>query len=115
VSPVASKAASGADRTLPLIQVTNLTQALDELKEAGFWVLGTDVSPDVESFQKYDYSSLPTVIVMGSEGKGLRPRVKEACDMLGYIPMFGKVESLNVSNATAIIAYEVAMQQRNED
>ncbi len=114
ISPVASKAASGADRTLPLIQVTNLTQSLNTMKEYGFWVLGSDVSPETPAFQQINYAELPTVIVLGSEGKGLRQGVKDACDMLGYIPIMGEVESLNVSTAAAIMCYEVSMQQNRE-
>ena len=115
ISPVASKAASGADRTLPLIQVTNLTQALMTMKDYGFWILGADVSPETQPFHQINYTELPTVIVLGSEGKGLRQGIKDACDMLGYIPIIGQVESLNVSTAAAIMTYEVAMQQNREE
>ena len=115
VSPVASKAASGADRIIPLIQVTNLSQSLEKLKEIGFWVLGSALEEDTPVFSQLNYRDMPTVLVMGSEGKGLRPGVKGVCDMLGYIPMYGETQSLNVATATAIMAYEIAMQQHESD
>jgi 23S rRNA (guanosine2251-2'-O)-methyltransferase len=111
ISPVASKASSGADKYIPLVQVGNMNTALNTLKQSGFWILGSDCNPSTTPFHQYDFSNLPTVLVMGSEGKGLRPSITSSCDMLGYIPMYGKVQSLNVATATAIMAYEIVTQQ----
>jgi 23S rRNA (guanosine2251-2'-O)-methyltransferase len=81
------------------------------LKQLGFWILGSDCNPETPPFYQYDFNDLPTVLVMGSEGKGLRPSIASSCDMLGYIPMYGKIQSLNVATATAIMAYEIVTQQ----
>lgn len=115
ISPVVSKVSSGADRYLPVVQVGNLNQALQSLKKEGFWILGSDVSEESRAFYEYDYKKMPTVLVMGSEGKGIRDSIKSSCDMLGHIPMFGKTESLNVSTATAIMLYEITLQQNREE
>ena len=111
LSPVVSKVSAGADQWLPLVQVTNLAQSLTRLKESGFWILGTEIQEDTPAFQEIDYSQLPTVIVLGSEGKGIRPGVKQVCDMTGYIPLSGNTQSLNVSTAAAIFLYEITLQQ----
>lgn len=112
LTPTAIKVASGATEHLPIIEVTNLTKALEKCKEAGFWVLGSDCEPDTPVFYEHDYSSTPTVLVMGSEGAGMREGVRNQCDFLGYIPLEGQVQSLNISTATAIMAYEIIKQQR---
>ena len=112
ISPVGSKVASGADKYIPLVQVGNMNTALNTLKQLGFWILGSDCNPETSPFHQYDFHDLPTVLVMGSEGRGLRPSIASSCDMLGYIPMYGKVQSLNVATATAIMAYEIVTQQK---
>jgi 23S rRNA (guanosine2251-2'-O)-methyltransferase len=112
ISPVASKVASGADKYVPLVQVGNMNTALNTLKQAGFWIMGSECNPEATPFYQYDFSNLPTVLVMGSEGKGLRPSIASSCDMLGYIPMYGQIQSLNVATATAIMAYEIVTQQK---
>jgi 23S rRNA (guanosine2251-2'-O)-methyltransferase len=111
ISPIGSKVASGADKYVPLVQVGNMNTALNTLKQLGFWILGSDCNPETPPFYQYDFNDLPTVLVMGSEGKGLRPSIASSCDMLGYIPMYGKIQSLNVATATAIMAYEIVTQQ----
>lgn len=112
ISPVASKVASGADKYVPLVQVGNMNTALNTLKQTGFWILGSECNPEATPFYQYDFRNLPTVLVMGSEGKGLRPSIASSCDMLGYIPMYGQIQSLNVATATAIMAYEIVTQQK---
>lgn len=112
ISPVASKVSSGADKYVPLVQVGNMNTALNTLKQAGFWILGSECNPEATPFYQYDFRNLPTVLVMGSEGKGLRPSIASSCDMLGYIPMYGQIQSLNVATATAIMAYEIVTQQK---
>ncbi|WP_229819301.1 23S rRNA (guanosine(2251)-2'-O)-methyltransferase RlmB [Kordiimonas sediminis] len=103
-SGVLARSASGALDSIPWIRVTNLSQALDTLAEFGFWRLGLDGATDKEIGALKMGSKV--AIVMGSEGKGLRPLVKKHCDVLGKIPMTGKVESLNVSNAAAIALFQ---------
>lgn len=112
LTPTAIKVASGATEHLPIIEVINLTKALEKCKETGFWVLGSECKPDTPIFYEHDYSSTPVVLVMGSEGEGMREGVRNQCDFLGYIPLEGQVQSLNISTATAIMAYEIIKQQR---
>lgn len=101
-----AKSASGALERMPLVRVANLSQALDTLKEHGFWSAGLDAQADLSLKE----SGLPErrVVVLGSEGAGLRRLVRDHCDMLVKVPMSGAVESLNVSNAAAISFYELA-------
>lgn len=101
---VLAKSASGALELIPLVRVKNLSRAMDELKEAGFWCIGLDGYAKHSIYQ----TKLPkkAVIVMGSEGDGLRRLTSEKCDDTVKLPMNPKVESLNVSNACAVTLYE---------
>ena len=109
LTPAVAKASSGALFHLPISRVTNLARTMKEMKEDGMWVVGTHLEGSMEPW-KVDFS-LPVVLVMGNEEKGLSRLVKEACDFLVRIPMVGRVESLNVSAATAVLLYE-ALRQR---
>ncbi len=100
-----ARASSGGLETLPWARVSNLSQALDALKEMGYWHVGLDGHTD-SALSDIDMGN-NIVIVMGSEGKGLRPLVRKHCDAIAKIPMTGRVESLNVSNAAAIALYEL--------
>lgn len=100
-----ARASSGGLETLPWTRVSNLTQALDTLKEMGYWHVGLDGHTD-RAIRDIDMGD-NIVIVMGSEGKGLRPLVRKHCDAIAKIPMTGRIESLNVSNAAAIALYEL--------
>jgi 23S rRNA (guanosine2251-2'-O)-methyltransferase len=102
------KSASGAAERLPLVQVTNLSRTLKTLQQAGLWIAGTTMSG--ENLYESDLSG-PRVIVMGSEGKGMRRLTREHCDQLVSVPMMGNVESLNVSVATGVVLYEVVRQR----
>jgi len=104
-SGVLARAAAGGLEALPWVRAANLSQALEALKDMGYWHVGLDGHTDTEigSISMGDN----VVIVMGSEGKGLRPLVRKHCDAIAKIPMTGKVESLNVSNAAAIALYEM--------
>jgi 23S rRNA (guanosine2251-2'-O)-methyltransferase len=102
---VLAKAASGALETLPLVRVTNLSRALEQLNEVGFWSVGLAGDSD----QTLDTLEWPdkTILVLGSEGKGMRRLVRENCDFITKIPMTEHMESLNLSNAAAIALYEI--------
>jgi 23S rRNA (guanosine2251-2'-O)-methyltransferase len=104
-----AKAAAGAVDVLPHARVINLSRALDLLTEGGWRAVGLDGSAEATLEQALD--KRPTVLVMGSEGDGLRRLVAEHCDTLARIPMPGGFESLNVSNAAAVALYEAVRKQ----
>ncbi|MCW8964499.1 MAG: 23S rRNA (guanosine(2251)-2'-O)-methyltransferase RlmB [Gammaproteobacteria bacterium] len=110
LTATARKSASGAAERLPFIQVTNLARTLKQLQDAGLWITGTAMQG--EALYQADLTG-PRVIVMGSEGKGMRRLTQEHCDQLVNIPMQGHVESLNVSVATGVVLYEVVRQRRS--
>ncbi|PCK09434.1 MAG: 23S rRNA (guanosine(2251)-2'-O)-methyltransferase RlmB [Alteromonadaceae bacterium] len=109
LNETARKVACGAAEHVPLIPVTNLARTLRKLQELGLWVAGT-CGDGAEDIYQSDLSG-PRVIVMGSEGDGMRRLTKETCDMLVRIPMMGTVSSLNVSAATAVVLFEVHRQR----
>ena len=104
-----AKAAAGATERLPCVRATNLSRALERLSDLGWRAVGMDGSAEMTLDQALD--ERPTVIVMGSEGDGIRRLVAEHCEVLAKIPMPGGFESLNVSNAAAIALYEAARAQ----
>lgn len=110
ITPVVRKVASGAAETLPVFQVTNLARALDELKEAGVWLVGAAGEAE-QAMYDVDLRG-PVALVLGAEGTGLRRLTREKCDHLARIPMAGTVESLNVSVATGIFLFEAVRQRR---
>lgn len=110
LTAVARKAAAGAAERVPVIAVTNLARTLERLKELGYWITGL-AGEGAEDLYATDMTG-PCVIVMGAEGEGLRRLTRESCDRLVKIPMHGKIESLNVSVATAICLYETLRQRR---
>ncbi len=103
----------GAADRVPFLQVTNLARTLDELKEAGVWLVGTSDRAD-SILSEVDLSG-PLALVMGAEEKGLRRLTEEKCDHLVRIPMRGRVECLNVSVATGICLYEALRQREHGD
>lgn len=104
-----AKASAGATERLPHARVTNLSRALEQLDDLGWRAVGLDGASDVTLEAALD--SRPTVLVMGSEGDGVRRLVAEHCEVMAKIPMPGGFESLNVSNAAAIALYEAARKQ----
>ncbi len=103
-----SKVACGAAETVPYIQVTNLARTLRDLKDRGIWIAGTDMDGQIDLYHFEAPESLAWV--MGSEGEGMRRLTREHCDLLVSIPMFGTVESLNVSVATGMVLAETRRQ-----
>jgi len=109
LTPAVRTVACGAAEHIPLVEVTNLARLLDQLKEAGVWLVGTtDQAPKL--IYEIDLTG-PLALVMGSEGKGLRRLTAEKCDFLASIPMHGSVSSLNVSVATGVCLYEAVRQR----
>lgn len=104
-----AKVASGAAETVPVVTVTNLVRAMEELKEAGIWLMGA-AGEAPQSLLDTDLTG-PVGWVLGAEGQGLRRLTRERCDALVRIPMFGQVESLNVSVAAALCLYETRRQR----
>jgi 23S rRNA (guanosine2251-2'-O)-methyltransferase len=105
VNETVAKTSAGASAHFPIAKVTNIAATIEELKEKGIWIVGTDADAQ-RSFTDLDYS-MPVALVIGNEGKGIRRLVKEKCDFLVKIPMTGSFDSLNASVAGALIMYEV--------
>src|SRR6516162_3265180 len=110
VSGTVTKASAGASEHLPIAKVTNISRTIEELKERGLWTVGLD-ERGTQSYDAIDYN-MDCALVLGGEGKGLRDLVKRKCDFLVSIPMLGKVPSLNVSVAAAVVLYEIVRQRR---
>ena len=112
VTPVVCRTSAGAVEHLPVARVRNLTDYLTAAKEReGTWIYGAATSPEAVSYDAPDYSGR-VVLVLGSEGSGLRPRVAAACDQLVALPLRGRVESLNVSAAAAALLYGILQSDR---
>jgi len=111
LTPVAKKTAAGAAENLKIYQVNNIVKALEILKENGVWIAGTALESNSKNIYQTDLTG-SIGIVLGNEGKGIRPLVKKHCDFLIHIPMFGTVQSLNVSVATGIALFEVMRQRQ---
>jgi len=110
VNMTVRKVASGAAESVNLVAVTNLARTLEKLKARGIWLSGA-AGESAQSLYSIDFT-VPTALVMGSEGKGMRRLTREHCDYLIAIPMAGSVSSLNVSVATGICLYEAVRQRQ---
>jgi 23S rRNA (guanosine2251-2'-O)-methyltransferase len=108
VTAVAVKASAGASEHVRVARVTNLKRAVDEMKESNVWVYAAEAGGT--EYTKLDLDG-PVAFVLGSEGKGVRRLVREACDGTVSVPMLGAVSSLNVSVAAAVLAYEARRQR----
>jgi len=106
VTAAVCKASAGAVEHLPIARVRNLADFLADAKGVGVWCYGADRDGPID-FESVDWGG-PTVLVLGSEGRGLRPRVAAACDALVALPVRGKIESLSVSAAAAVLIYAAA-------
>ena len=104
LTDVVSRSAAGALAYIPVVRVTNISRALEELKAAGYWIYGLDERGEA-LYDEVEYTA-PTAIVLGGEGKGLHQNVARHCDQLVKIPMSGGVASLNVSVAAGVVLFE---------
>ena len=104
-----AKASAGAVEYMKVARVTNINQAISELKEKGVWVFGTAAEGSIPMYQA-DLTG-PAAIVIGNEGDGMSPLVRKNCDVMVHIPMRGKISSLNASAAASILLYEAVRQR----
>ncbi|OGU15439.1 MAG: 23S rRNA (guanosine(2251)-2'-O)-methyltransferase RlmB [Geobacteraceae bacterium GWC2_53_11] len=111
VTAAAEKTSAGAVETIPVAMVTNIAQTLEVLKKRGYWVYGLDGAARHSVYQS-DFSG-NVVLVVGSEGEGIRPLVRKQCDVVMSIPQYGGVSSLNASVAGGIALFEVARKLRS--
>jgi 23S rRNA (guanosine2251-2'-O)-methyltransferase len=103
------KTSVGTTEKVRIVRVTNIVKTMDMLKKNGFWIVGTDMNG--EDYTKIDYKG-KTAIVCGNEGKGMSRLVEENCDFIASIPMYGTVNSLNASVATAVVLFEAVKSRR---
>ncbi len=109
VTPAAAKASAGAVEHLPIARVTNLTDFLARAKDAGCWAYGA-AGEGGTPYDEPDYAG-GVVLVLGAEGRGIRPRVRSACDVVVSLPLHGRIDSLNVSAAAAVLLFEVVRRR----
>jgi 23S rRNA (guanosine2251-2'-O)-methyltransferase len=107
-----ARASAGALAHLAVAKVTNLVRTMEELKEAGYWLVGLDERGD-KNYTDVDYTS-PTGIVLGGEGKGLHELTRKRCDFVVSLPTTGPVKSLNVSVAAGVVLFEASRQRRGK-
>lgn len=110
VNSTVSKVSAGAVQYMKIARVTNISDAIQKLKDAGLWICGTDIATKTY----YDEQDLtgPLGIVIGNEGQGMSEKVKKNCDFLVKIPMKGKITSLNAAVSTGIVIYEAVKQRK---
>lgn len=109
VTPTAVKASAGALEHIPVAKTGSFASAFEKFKKAGFWVVGTDMQAET-LYTDFDFN-VPVVIVIGSEGNGLRPSSMKHCDALIRIPVKGKIDSLNASVSAGVVLYEILRQR----
>lgn len=112
VTPTVAKASAGAVENVALALVPGLPATLAQLKDHGIWIVGLDDAADRSLFDLGDLGTDPICLVLGAEGSGISRLVRERCDAIVSIPMFGRVGSLNVSAAAALSTYEIARARR---
>ena len=110
INSTVMKTSVGALDNVNIVQVTNLNNTINKLKDKGLWIVGTDMEDSV-LYDEIDYK-VPTALVIGSEGFGMSSLVKRNCDFIARIPMNGKINSLNASVAAGIMIYEVVRQRK---
>jgi len=107
ITPAVVKASAGAVEHLRIARVTNLNRAVEVLKKAGLWVAGLENDPSAVDLFEADLD-MPLALVVGSEGKGIRPLLRRHCDLLVKLPMVGKISSLNAAVAGSIALYQIS-------
>jgi 23S rRNA (guanosine2251-2'-O)-methyltransferase len=110
ITSTVTKTSAGATEHIKICQVNNLSQTIDELKEKGFWIVGSSLE-NAKNYTEVDYK-ISIALIVGNEEKGIRKLTASKCDFLVKIPMSGKIQSLNVSVATGILLFEI-LRQRN--
>ncbi|MCG0277093.1 MAG: 23S rRNA (guanosine(2251)-2'-O)-methyltransferase RlmB [Thermanaeromonas sp.] len=110
LSSAVARASAGAVEYVPVARVSNLRQAVDTLKDAGMWIIGAEGDGETLAFEA-DFT-VPLVLILGGEGKGLSPLLRKQCDMVVRLPLLGHVTSLNVATAAAVLFYEVVRQRK---
>ncbi|MEW6361050.1 MAG: 23S rRNA (guanosine(2251)-2'-O)-methyltransferase RlmB [Acidobacteriota bacterium] len=113
LTEAAVKTSAGAAEYLKIARTANLNRLIDNLKSRGIWIVGADGAADMD-YTEWDWS-LPTALVLGSEGSGLRRLVSENCDSKVRIPMYGKINSLNVSVAAGVLLFEARRRRKSKD
>lgn len=108
---VAAKASAGAIEHMKICKVTNLARTIDELKEKGIWIVGTSSNAE-KTIEQIDVN-VPLALILGNEGEGMRRLTSAKCDFLVKIPLYGKIESLNVSVAGGILMWEIKKRRRS--
>lgn len=111
VNSTVMKVSAGALNKVPIAMVTNLSQTIDYLQKKGFWIIGADLGGD--NYNEIDYSG-KIAIVVGNEGVGLSKIIRNKCDFIATIPMYGQLNSLNVSVACGIILYQAKLERRRK-
>jgi 23S rRNA (guanosine2251-2'-O)-methyltransferase len=109
ITSTVTKTSTGATEHIKICQVNNLSQTIDELKEKGFWIVGSSLE-NAKNYTEVDYK-IPIALIVGNEEKGIRKLTASKCDFLVKIPMSGKIQSLNVSVATGILLFEFLRQR----
>lgn len=104
ITPAVSRASAGAVEHLLVATVVNLARALEQLKAADVWIVGVEETPQSQRYTDVDLN-MPLALVLGSEGRGMRPLIRKTCDLLVEIPMRGRIHSLNVSVAGSLLLY----------
>jgi 23S rRNA (guanosine2251-2'-O)-methyltransferase len=110
ITSTVTKVSAGATEHIKICQVNNLSQTIDELREKGFWIVGSNLE-NAKNYTEVDYK-IPISLVVGNEEKGIRKLTASKCDFLVKIPMIGKIQSLNVSVATGILLFEILRQRK---
>lgn len=110
INSTVMKTSAGALENVKVAKVTNLVQTIKKLKDRGYWIVGTDMENSTD-YRKIDYSG-KICVVIGSEGFGMTKSVKEECDFIARIPMYGKINSLNASVAAGVMIYEVIRSKK---
>ncbi|HRV33993.1 MAG TPA: RNA methyltransferase, partial [Anaerovoracaceae bacterium] len=112
LTEIVAKASAGAIEYVPVAKAGNLVRAMEELKDRGLWVTGLDM--DGIPYTRAELTG-PVALVVGGEGGGLSRLIREKCDQIVSIPMSGKIDSLNASNAAAVLLFEIRRQRRGAE